>query len=173
MRAILLPVIGLAAMVGVAHAGPIAIADFEGPAAGTPVGDPAGADVDFGFGVTAAVTTSSNIGQSIIFDTTDPTSADSDLEAPFTRVGAENGILDADGPGGPTPGNVLIISENGAPFTPADDDASGGSITFVFSEIVTFLGFDALDVGDTAQDTFTYTIDDGNGGTDTATVTID
>lgn len=32
--------------------------------------------------------------------------------------------------------------------------------------------FDALAAGETATDSFTYTVDDGNGGTDTATVTI-
>ena len=31
---------------------------------------------------------------------------------------------------------------------------------------------DALDAGDTATDVFTYTVSDGNGGTDTATITI-
>ncbi|WYL99887.1 MAG: Ig-like domain-containing protein [Gloeotrichia echinulata DVL01] len=33
--------------------------------------------------------------------------------------------------------------------------------------------FDSLTVGQTAADTFTYTISDGNGGTDTATVSIE
>jgi len=32
--------------------------------------------------------------------------------------------------------------------------------------------FEALAVGESATDTFTYTVDDGNGGTDTATVTV-
>ena len=31
---------------------------------------------------------------------------------------------------------------------------------------------DALDAGDTATDVFNYTVSDGNGGTDTATITI-
>ncbi|MFT6452971.1 MAG: VCBS repeat-containing protein, partial [Halocynthiibacter sp.] len=44
---------------------------------------------------------------------------------------------------------------------------SGGQITYDAGGI-----FDALGEGDTAEDTFTYTVDDGKGGTDTATVTV-
>ena len=32
--------------------------------------------------------------------------------------------------------------------------------------------FNDLAAGETATDSFTYTVDDGNGGTDTATVTV-
>ncbi|WP_261385115.1 ExeM/NucH family extracellular endonuclease [Vannielia litorea] len=51
--------------------------------------------------------------------------------------------------------------------------ASGASISFDGTTITYDPAvFDALAEGETLEDTFTYTVDDGKGGTDTATVTI-
>ena len=45
---------------------------------------------------------------------------------------------------------------------------ANGSYTYVANQDAA----DALDAGDTATDVFNYTVSDGNGGTDTATITI-
>ncbi|PUB17563.1 ExeM/NucH family extracellular endonuclease [Yoonia sediminilitoris] len=52
--------------------------------------------------------------------------------------------------------------------------ASGATVTFIDGQISYDPGtlFDGLNVGDTATDTFSYTVDDGKGGTDVATVTV-
>ena len=94
----------------------------------------------------------------------------------------------------PIVGNVLIDNGNGAD-SDADGDmlsvigVAGGSgntntvVTLTSGATVTIdsLGnytydlngaFDALSTGDTAMDSFTYTVSDGNGGTDTATVSF-
>ncbi len=51
---------------------------------------------------------------------------------------------------------------------------SGANVTLVDGVITYDPGtlFDALGAEETAEDTFTYTVDDGRGGTDTATVTV-
>ncbi|MEJ6394812.1 ExeM/NucH family extracellular endonuclease [Gymnodinialimonas sp. 2305UL16-5] len=51
---------------------------------------------------------------------------------------------------------------------------SGASVSLVDGQIVYNPGdsFDSLAEGETATDTFTYLVDDGKGGTDTATVTV-
>ncbi|MFD2110464.1 cadherin repeat domain-containing protein, partial [Thiorhodococcus fuscus] len=49
-----------------------------------------------------------------------------------------------------------------------------GTLTLVDNAIrYTASGFDSLAVGEHASDTFTYTVSDGHGGTDQATVTVD
>ncbi|WP_425072298.1 ExeM/NucH family extracellular endonuclease [Sagittula sp. S175] len=50
--------------------------------------------------------------------------------------------------------------------------ALGATVTFDGTQIVYTPAFDALAEGETVEDTFTYTVDDGFGGTDTATVTV-
>ncbi|QFT98651.1 Bifunctional hemolysin/adenylate cyclase precursor [Roseovarius sp. THAF8] len=52
--------------------------------------------------------------------------------------------------------------------------ASGASVRLVGDQVVYEPGtiFDALDDGETATDTFTYTVDDGRGGTTDAVVTV-
>ncbi|MEM9269381.1 MAG: Ig-like domain-containing protein, partial [Pseudomonadota bacterium] len=52
--------------------------------------------------------------------------------------------------------------------------ASGASVTLAGGQITYDQGtlFDGLQAGETATDTFTYVVDDGFGGTDTATVTV-
>ncbi|MBY6002837.1 ExeM/NucH family extracellular endonuclease [Salipiger bermudensis] len=50
--------------------------------------------------------------------------------------------------------------------------ALGASVTFANGEIVYTPAFDALAEGEILEDSFTYTVDDGYGGTDMATVTV-
>ena len=88
-------------------------------------------------GVMASVTadgrSSSSPDQAWIFDTTLSNTRDPDLEGPFTNDGVNYDIY---------AGRALIIQENNrAP----DDDGNGGIISFVFSQAITFLGFDFLD----------------------------
>ncbi|THH38371.1 ExeM/NucH family extracellular endonuclease [Aliishimia ponticola] len=58
--------------------------------------------------------------------------------------------------------SVDAVSASGAAVSLA-----GGTVTYTPGDL-----FDALQAGDTATDSFTYTVDDGKGGTDTATVTV-
>lgn len=59
-------------------------------------------------------------------------------------------------------------------ITAVTQPATGGTVTFAGKEITFDPGtaYADLAVGETRDAVFTYTIDDGNGGTDTATVTI-
>ncbi|WP_411891017.1 VPLPA-CTERM sorting domain-containing protein [Yoonia sp. SDW83-1] len=88
-------------------------------------------------GVTATVSangrSSSSPDQAWIFDTTLSGTRDRDLEGPFTNDGVNYDIY---------AGRALIIQENNIG---PDDDGNGGIITFVFSQAITFLGFDFLD----------------------------
>ncbi|MEZ5383424.1 MAG: Ig-like domain-containing protein [Microthrixaceae bacterium] len=57
--------------------------------------------------------------------------------------------------------------------TAVDDSGTQGTVTFTGTSLsYTPSGYNSLADGDTATDTFTYTITDGFGGTDTATVTV-
>ena len=91
------------------------------------------------------------------------------------NITAANGIvgndIDSDG-------DVLTVTQvngSGANVGSLFTLPSGANLTvgplgaFIYNPNGTF---DSLDVGETAVDTFTYLIDDGNGGTDTATVSI-
>ena len=94
-------------------------------------------EVSLGGGVTAAVAavgnSQSSPDEATIFDTTLENTEDPDLEAPFTTDGIAFNI---------ETGRALIVQENnGEP----DDDGQGGSISFTFSQAVSFLGFDFLD----------------------------
>ena len=65
-------------------------------------------------------------------------------------------------------GNPITL---GTPFT----TAGGGVLTLNGDGSYTFepgTAYNGLDVGETATETITYTVDDGNGGTDTATLVI-
>lgn len=72
--------------------------------------------------------------------------------------------------------SVTAIDGNAADIGNAVTLASGATITLNGDGTFTFeptgLAIQMLGVGDSLVDTFTYTIDDGNGGTDTATATI-
>ncbi|MGR3368306.1 MAG: ExeM/NucH family extracellular endonuclease [Sagittula sp.] len=50
--------------------------------------------------------------------------------------------------------------------------ALGATVTMADGQITYTPAFDELAEGETVEDTFTYTVDDGYGGTDTATVTV-
>ena len=57
--------------------------------------------------------------------------------------------------------------------TSIDDTGTQGTVAFTGTSLTyTPAGYNGLAAGDTATDTFTYTITDGFGGTDTATVTV-
>ena len=107
---------------GMAHA---AVFDFEDFSHGDVVNS-----VSAG-GVSATVTVESRgaVDQAVVFDTALTGTADPDLEAPFSGAGPTD------------PGKVLIISEDGGP----DDERRGGTITFLFDQLVSILSFDAFD----------------------------
>ena len=91
-------------------------------------------------------------------------------------------------------GSVLADNENGADSDPDGDPLTvtevngvaadvGSQVTLASGALLTLEGdgtfnydpngqFESLNTGDIGFDSFTYTIDDGNGGTDTATVNI-
>lgn len=123
--------IAIALVLG-AGAAQAAVIDFEGFANGDAVNS-----VSAG-GINATVTTNSRgkVDQAIVFDTRLTGTRDPDLEGPF-----EGPVTD--------PGNVLIISEGGP--TP-DDEMRGGTITFLFDQLVNFTGFAGFDDFDDGRD---------------------
>ncbi len=95
-------------------------------------------------------------------------------------VGVDDGPFAIDEDAGGTTGNVLIndtdvdpnillvsgadsITALGAPVT----DNGDGTFTIAGGGV-----YEALDAGDMVSDSFSYTVSDGNGGTDTATVSL-
>ena len=118
------------------------VLDFEGFGAGTIIDD----EYFTTFGVTiSAMGVGSAPDVAVVFDSNNPTGGDSDLMAPF-----------APGPGNPfgpsSPGNLLILQENG-PCTPTmcpDPDDQGanpaGTISFVFSDPVLIESLDFFDI---------------------------
>ena len=84
-----------------------------------------------------------------------PTTADSDVELDMLSISAVNGNAG-------DVGNAISIG-------------AGGLLTLTSAGVLTFNpngSYDYLAVGESTTETFTYTVDDGNGGTDIATVTI-
>lgn len=122
---------------GGAHA---AVIDFETNVAGDVL-----TSFDVG-GVTGTISAVGGTDQAMIFDSNNYTGGDSDLQAPFysefTGTG-HNGTPTASADT-LSPGNILIISEDGDASDP-DDNARGGLITFDFDQAITFMGFDVLD----------------------------
>lgn len=129
-----------AALMGVAHAAPVTIT-FDGPAAGTIVSN------QF-----AGVTISGTGFGPMIFDSNNLSGEDDDLVGPFTRVGPDLGSTPS--------GNILIISEDGDTSDP-DDNGNGGTLTFDFDSVVTFLGFDAIDFTDASANLIVRLFDTG------------
>ncbi len=104
----------------------------------------------------------------------------------FFLNGTNNAVLAAD--------DAVASGENGVSFAASDllsndqefdgdaievtavaaTSASGSAVTLIDGLVSYNPGnqFDHLQLGETATDTFTYTVDDGKGGSDTATVTI-
>ena len=98
-----------------------------------------------------------------------------DEDTPFTgSVFTDNG----NGVDNDPDGDTFTVSEvNGDPALVGApvDGSDGGSFTINADGSVSFdpeLDFQDLQVGETRDTTITYTIDDGEGGTDTATVTL-
>ncbi len=89
---------------------------------------------DFGGGLTGSISVTGGVNKAQIYDTSQSGGRDPDLESP-TLFG-----------GGPVYGgtNVLIIAENNNTATP-DDNARGGTITFLFDKLVSFSGVTLLD----------------------------
>lgn len=121
-----------------------AILDFEGNDSGDILNS---FSVDGITGSIAAVGFGKGSDIAMVFDTDDFTGGDDDLEAPFyaelTGSNPPKGTP-VDGTAELSPGNVLIISEDGDADDP-DDNGQGGTITFTFDSLVTFMGFDVLD----------------------------
>jgi cyclophilin family peptidyl-prolyl cis-trans isomerase len=98
--------------------------------------------------------------------TNDPPTANDDSGASFrVTQNSSNNILDllANDSIAPDEGETLTITGVSNVSTGATVTISNDSMSVVYSPATDSLG----------DDTFTYTIDDGNGGTDTATVTVD
>ena len=116
----------------------------DGPVA---VNDTDGVDEDATINVTAANGVIQGPG----------TDTDADASDTLTVIAVENSSSIGGLIGGPLVGTygTLILNADGSYSYSADQDAA-----------------DPLAVGETADDIFTYTISDGNGGTDTATLTI-
>lgn len=95
--------------------------------------------------VTTAEGGSTNSGDLVIFDSTQPGTRDDgdpDLGSPFTNAAGETS----------NPGNILIIGETpGADSSPGDTDSNpddngrGGQIIFTFRSPITFTGFSVFD----------------------------
>ena len=117
------------------------VIDFEGFSKGTKITNQIP-------GMTVSATGGS--GDAMIFDTSNPTGFDFDLGTPnqaFAGPGIGTG-----GDGTPAAGinnialgKVLIISEDGSSFDP-DDNAGGGTITFVFDNPVSIGTVKILDI---------------------------
>ena len=115
-----------------------------------------------------------------------------------TVNGANDGPTAGDDAGSVAEDGTLVVAANGVLSNDSDPDASdvlsvsavegaaanvGAAVTLASGAIVTMNAdgsysydtngaFNGLAAGESTTDTFTYTVDDGNGGTDIATVTI-
>lgn len=94
-------------------------------------------------GVSGTVSAVGGSNQAMIFDTRVLSGGDDDLLAPFYRRFDSNGNPITTS-GVTNPRNVLIISEDGDSSDP-DDNATGGTITFTFNQLVDFTGFRVFD----------------------------
>ncbi len=128
--------------------------DFENLAPGTNVTE---VTVD---GLTVSVEATGGIGEAWIFDSSAPTGGDEDLGTPnqnCTPAGpgiGEGGVPGTAGENCVALGNILIIQENdnGIP----DDAATGGTLTFTFSEPVIVRYFDLMDFEETTTPSITF-----------------
>ena len=98
-------------------------------------------DFDFGNGLTGSITVSGGTDKAQIYDTTTTGGRDPDLESPTLFGGGP--VYDGD--------NVLIIAENDSTATP-DDNARGGTITFMFDSVVEFTGVTLIDAEPNGQE---------------------
>lgn len=113
-------------------------------------------------------------------DITYPNEFDISEDASSTLLGL-NGLIDLLDNDSDPDGDPLVVSEvsvNGTPFAVGQQfthPVSGALITVNAQGQVTYDPngqFENLDEGDEVPDTFTYTISDGNGGTDSAVATV-
>ena len=91
-------------------------------------------------GLSATVSGTGGIGEVVAFDTNNPTGGDSDLAADIEDL---SGTVKAFG-------LIPIIQENGTvnngTVNDPDDAAGGGTFTFVFDQMIRFLGTDFIDI---------------------------
>lgn len=105
----------------------------------------------------------------------------------FYIDGTNNAVLAGDDAAATTENTTLVLDQTTLLANDTDFDgdainitsvsptsAQGATVSFADGQVSYNPGtaFDALAEGETATDTFTYTVDDGKGGTDVATVTI-
>lgn len=94
-------------------------------------------------GVSGTISATGGTNQAMIFDSRVLTGNDADLVGPFYKFFDANGVADTSR-GISNPHNILIISEDGDQTDP-DDNGSGGTITFMFDQLVNFTGFRVFD----------------------------
>ena len=97
---------------------------------------------DFGGGISGRVVVENNgqsaPGEARIFDSGLTGTSDRDLEGDFTNPDDSTDVRDF--------GNILIIQERAnLASSEADDERSGGSITFIFDQAINLLSLDYLD----------------------------
>ncbi|MGE0408154.1 MAG: PEP-CTERM sorting domain-containing protein [Amphiplicatus sp.] len=131
MKRLLACVAGAFVLSATANAATVVL-DFEGV--------PAGAIIANQYPGVVISAINAPINLAITFDSDNYTGEDTDLAQPLTRVGGDIG-------GGGAAGNLLILSEDGDLADP-DDDARGGIFNFDFDDVVSFLGFDGIDIND-------------------------
>jgi hypothetical protein len=143
---------------GQAHAGIIDFEEFGNAAQLNGAGalNVPGTAVTYTVGVSGA-----NTGvNALVFDTAPGVNPiDPDLTAPFDDPSTPgNDMFD--------PGNVLVlgtVQSGGSNGTQVNDNAGGGTLTFVFSLPVSFLSIDVFDVGDSGATGVDISIDLGGG----------
>lgn len=90
--------------------------------------------------LSAAVSATGGIGEVVAFDTNNPTGGDTDLGADITDLSGTPKAF----------GFIPIIQENGSvnngTVSDPDDAAGGGTFTFVFNQMIRFLGADFIDI---------------------------
>lgn len=99
-------------------------------------------------GLSATVTATGGIDAAVAFDTENFSGGDDDLAAPLTDLAGSPGDF----------GKVAIVQENGrrdaAGALIPDDNARGGTLSFLFSRSVAFVAVDILDVEEPGVDIF-------------------
>lgn len=150
MRKMMIGAASALTLVGAASAAEIKVIDFEDQTAGAVIDN----EYTTSDGVTVSATGGS--GDAMVFDTNNVTGGDTDLAANFdtlTMGGTDNF----------NPGNILIISEDGDSSDP-DDAAGGGTITFTFDRLVSFVDINIFDVDVGELVTVIFGFEDGSRG---------
>lgn len=125
---------------GPAMAAPVTI-DFEGSFYAT---NPITEFQDASATVTGTISVASRTNAAWIYDTDSTGGRDPDLEAPFYNAADRASDPDASGlTGRDNFDNALIIQESGASVP--DDEAQGGTVTFLFGSAVNLFSIDILD----------------------------